>query len=964
MRVEILGPVRVTTAAGQVEVPAAKERALLAALALRAGRVVTVDALVAALWGDRPPATARRTLQSHVSRLRGHLGSTVVTTEPSGVRLGIEPGQTDLGALERLVIEGSAAARRRDVHAAQDLFGRAEGLWRGEPLTDWAEGPHRGAQLNRMRGMSQAAREGRLRADLDLGLTAAVVDELQGLVAEDPLREPTVALLMLALYRSAAQLDALRAYRNLQDGLAVSWGVDPSPDLQRLQWQILRQDAQLDVKAPEPPLVVPAALTSFVGRHGQADNVATALAANRQVTLHGPAGVGKSRLAQEVARLVRTRFPDGVWWVDLAVVLDRADVVARVAQSLGVSAAPGISMQDALRTHLEHRELLLVCDNCEHVTQTLGEVMLDLLQAAPGVRVLATSRRYLGLPGETRWEVPPLTVPAAGADDDAIAACDAVTLFQQRQARRTDHPSGNTLADVAELCRRLDGLPLAVELAAGHTHQSPIQDILAQLGREAPNPPTPAGHHATVAQAIHWSYSELDPACQRLFDRLAVFPGDFDADAAERVAAQPSHPCPSSTLPRLADLVNASLVEARPVADATRYRLMFVMREFASARLEERGEAEAARQAFADHYRRLSRHAGPKLLDRDAGTWLQRLHLEWVNLQAALAWSMTHDPAERTLQFVRSMGDVAWGVSPDLAADVDVLHGVLERAEEARAADTAWGWQALVTAAYLSGDVSLALRAVERAKALFTSSADQVGLASLCWHAGSVLLLALGDLPAAESTFRRGIALAHQVGVVKPEAYCRAHLVQLQAAAGTADDETRQALQVAESLADPDDYQLQGHLRLDRALLAFAAGEPPGCLVAAQECADYGHQTGIVTYEQAGHLVEGWGLLQLSRVDDALPVALRSAQIALDVGNSLQFGLSLQQLARILDDSDDPVRAARTWGAATARAPVFPAFQPILTPHRSIRSLGPQFDHEQERGASLTADQALALAIT
>ena len=963
MRVEVLGTVRVHTPEGEVDLPSGKESALLAALALRAGRVVRVDTLLSALWGDRPPATARRTLQSHVSRLRRRLGSTTVESAPSGFLLALDPADTDVGALERLVAEGSAAARRRDVQAAREHFGRAERLWRGEPLTDWADGLDRQAQVDRLREMVLSARVGRLRADLDLGAPAASVDELRRLVADDPLREPVVALLMLALYRSGAQLDALRAYRTLQERLASSWGVEPCPDLQRLQWQILRQDPQLDVQPPLPPLVVPAPLTSFVGRDGQADKVAAALAADRLVTLHGPAGVGKSRLAQQVACGVRDRFPDGVWWVDLTVVDDEGGVPARVAQTLGVSTTPGAAVAEALVAFLEHRHLLLVLDNCEHVAHALGEAMLPVLQAAPGVRVLATSRVFLGLPGEARWDVPPLGVPNERDDEESIATCDAVVLFQRCRGHRVGDSSADSLAEVGRLCRRLDGLPLAIELAAAHTQQMAIREILDQLGREQLEARSPSGtRHASLARAIDWSYAELGSVSQRLFDRLSVFPGDFDAAAVEAIADGLPGAGRDGARTALATLVDACLVEATPLDEGTRYRLLFVMREFAGARLAERGEADSARRAFADHYRRLAVRAGPKLLGQTSGQWLRRLKQEWVNLQAALTWSMDNDGPARTLEFVRTMGEVVWVVSPDLAADVQALHCVLRRAEAAGCLSTGWGWQALVSAFYMAGDVALALEANDRAERHFLESGDSAGLACVYWHGGAAQLLAVGDLAAAERLLERGRLVARQAGVSKPEAFCLAHLVQLHCFRGTGAAEAQGALQAAEHLADPDDIQLQAHLRLDSALLRFAVGDMDACMSAADTCMEYSRQTQIATYEQAGHLVKGWAMLTTGH-PDALTNALRAARIAADVGLRMQLGMALQQLARLADSTDDPARAAQLWGAGLARAPLWPVCQDMLVPRQAQQSLADRFDAEMAYGAQMDADQALALAI-
>jgi hypothetical protein len=412
----------------------------------------------------------------------------------------------------------------------------------------------------------------------------------------------------------------------------------------------------------------------------------------------------------------------------------------------------------------------------------------------------------------------------------------------------------------------------------------------------------------------------------------------------------------------LARLLDASLVEARPIDEVTRYRLLFVMREFAGTRLDERGETEDARQAFADHYRQLAVRAGPRLLDHGSGAWLRRLQRESGNLRSALSWSLEHHPPEHTLQYVRAMGEVVWAVSPDLAADVALLRRALHRAQAAQAPDTAWGWQALVTPAYLAGDLALALEANDRAEQMFVESGDRAGLACVYWHAGAAQLLAVGDLAAAERLLRQGRLVAQQAGVAKPEAYCLAHLVQLQSAAGTVDADTEQALRAAERLADPDDFQLQAHLRLDRAMLLFATGDFPACLVAADDCVDYSRRNGIATYEQAGYLVKGWAMITTGD-PEALTTALRAARIAIDVGFGMQLGFALQQLARLADSTDQPARAAQLWGAARARAPLLPAYQDILVPRQSQHALAAQFSDEQARGAELDADQALALAI-
>jgi DNA-binding SARP family transcriptional activator len=484
VQVDVLGPVRVTPVQASMPAMPGKERALLAVLALNVGRSVPVAALEAAVWGDHPPRTALKSLRNLVVRLRRRLGAETITTSAHGYRLALPQEAVDATRLQRALEASAEGAREGGPVVARRRLAEAEELWRGEPLTDLADTPERQEQVERLRELWSQVREARIRADLDLGRHRQVLGELERLVVEEPLREPLWGLLMLALYRSGRQVDALRAYERLRVRLGEEWGIDPTPELQRLQWQILRQDPQLEAAPPLPPLVVPSPVTRFVGRAGQVEQVAHALGVDRLVTLHGPAGVGKSRLAVEVARAVRDRFPDGVWWVDLTVAGDRDEAVRRLAEALGVTAAPGVALAEALVAFLEHRRLLLVLDNCEHVVTPLGAIVLAVLEGAGGVRVLATSRVLLGVSGESRWKVPPLATPAAGASPEEVLASESVVLFQQRRGRQLADVAPNMLADVGRLCRTLDGMPLAIELAAAQAHVATVRELNDRLAEE------------------------------------------------------------------------------------------------------------------------------------------------------------------------------------------------------------------------------------------------------------------------------------------------------------------------------------------------------------------------------------------------------------------------------------------------------------------------------------------------
>ena len=961
MRVDVLGPLRVKPDGAGVVHLQTKERALLTALALGADHAVPLATLESALWGEDPPLTAERTLQSHVAHLRHDLGEHVIAREPAGYRLALPADAIDATRLEALVAAAQEALTGHEVATAGRWFREAEELWRGEPLTDLADTPDREASVERLRDLWLRAREGRLRADLAQGRHREVLGELQRLVTEDPLREPLWELLILALYRAGNQLGAQQAYGRVRTLLNVELGADPSPQLQRLHGQVLRQDPQLALRPPPPPFVVPEPTSSFVGRAGQAESIAAALSSCRLLTLHGPAGVGKSRLAQETARHVRGWYSDGVWWVDLTACTHSQQVLNQIARTLGVSSSPGRALADSLCDHVRTREILLVLDNCEHVAEPLARHLLTLLQSAPQLHVLATSRVLLHLSGETRWMVRPLAVPDPGCSEEGLLDHDSVALFLERRGGLGD---ADTPAEAAALCRALDGVPLALELVAVGTQHRTLAEVTGQLVAEvgqASRPVASPAHHSDVMLAIEWGYSQLDPATQQLFDWLAVLPGEFDRSAVESIGSA----IPTSDHPlgrRIDQLLDASMIQARPVDGSTRYRLLFVMRGFASAHLDARGERGAASRAFADHYRDVAEDAAIELNGPHAGRWLRRLDTESGNLRAALAWSRDHEAPDRSLPFVPALGRVLWLAPVDLASDADLLRTVVVDAEGAQPDALAWGWQAIVTTTYLSGDLPGALHACECASALFAQVGDLAGQAVVHWHWGATLLLAAGDLPAADRILRRGRTLAREAGVPTAEAWTLAHLVQLGYFTSIPTAETRLFQATAESLADPEDHVIQAHLAMNRAGLEIASGNLEAAADAAQQCREFARVVGVASYEQAGLLLRGLSLLALGREEEAWATGLRAARMALDAGNTIQFGVAVQQLAR-LTEARDPATAARLWGAATLRSPVIPTFEAIVFPARAARALGDRFDVESEGGCRLSAEAALDLAI-
>jgi DNA-binding SARP family transcriptional activator len=535
MEFRILGPLEVAEGDRPLPVGGAKERALLAILLIHAGEVVSADRLIDELWGSDLPANPSNALQVVVSRLRRALegapalhrpGALLVTRKP-GYVLEVDPEALDARRFERLV-EEARQLTATDQLRASSLLGEALGLWRGPALAEFAFEDFAQAEVAQLQEARLQAVELKMEADLALGRHAELVGELQALVAGNPLRERLRGQLMLALYRSERQGEALRVFQEGRKALVEELGIDPGPELQELHQQILLQAASLAVApqaaAAPPHNNLPAQVTSFVGRDLELREVKKALQRSRLVTLTGAGGCGKTRLALEAAGELLEAFPDGVWLVEREAVSDPALVPQSLGSALGVREDVALGagrpapqpVMDKLIHYLGGKQLLVVLDNCEHLVEACAQVAERVLRSAPRVRILATSRERLGVGGEVLWPVPPLGLPASEeTSPEQLAQHDAVRLFVDRAT--AVQPSFILDAEAApavhHICRRLDGMPLALELAAARVRVLPTPEIAARLedrfsllvsgGRRA------LPRHQTLRAAIDWSYELL-----------------------------------------------------------------------------------------------------------------------------------------------------------------------------------------------------------------------------------------------------------------------------------------------------------------------------------------------------------------------------------------------------------------------------------------------------------------------
>ncbi|MEV0703624.1 BTAD domain-containing putative transcriptional regulator [Saccharopolyspora sp. NPDC050389] len=661
MRFGVLGPLEARTADGEaVAVPEAKVRALLAALLAHDGPV-SADRLIDDLWGAEPPGNPSNTLQTKVSQLRKAIGKELVAYRTPGYALAIEPDAVDAHRFRRLVAQAREAA---DPGTRRTLLADALALWRGCAFADFADEPFAQATIQRLAEERLAAQEEFAETRLELGEHAALAGELGELVTAHPLRERLRAVHVRALYRAGRQGEALASLADLRERLADELGVDPSPELAELQQAVLTQDAALAVPT-EPVHNLPVPVTDLVGRDREFSQVRKLLGAARLVTLTGPGGVGKTRLAIESAR--SAAFRDGVRLVELAGIRADGDATCSlehaVLAALGVQETTGtapVAPADPLVDALRGKEILLVLDNCEHLIIGAAGMAARLLRALPGLRILATSREALGISGETLLPVPPLDVPLPGSGLADVRASGAVRLFTARAAATSpgfDIGAGNA-ASVAAICRRLDGIPLALELAAtrvrvlgAKTLESRLDDrfgLLTSGPRDAPQ------RQRTLHAVIDWSWQLLPTAERTVLRRLAIHRDGCTLDSAESVCSGDGVR-PTEVLDLLSRLVDRSLVVATETpAGGRRYRLLESVAAYCIERLEEAGEHETLRQRHNEHYLALAEQADPQLRGREQRQWLERLDAEAANLRATLDDAVQHSP-DAALRLVNAL---------------------------------------------------------------------------------------------------------------------------------------------------------------------------------------------------------------------------------------------------------------------------------------------------------------------
>ena len=717
LSVVLLGPIELHRDGERVHLPGGKTTELLVRLALEAGGTVRSERLIDELWDDEAVSTAKNTLQSKVSQLRRALGDpALVVGGSAGYSLAIEASAVDALEVIRLAELTTTLLRAGDASEAHRSGSAALALFRGEALADAGDAewlrPHR-ARLDEVHAQLI---EDEIAARLELGAAHELIGELEASVTRYPFRERLRGQQMLALYRAGRQADALRAYQAARAVLADELGLEPGRDLQRLESAILAQDPALDLperhrgrsdaRSDSRAGNLRAAVSSFVGRVAELDDVCAQVSARRLVTLIGPGGAGKTRLALEAASRLGASFDDGAWLIELAPVREGPDVWSAAASALGLDDSA------RLDAFVSERRILLVIDNCEHVIQDAAFVADRLLRAGSGVTILATSRERLGVTGELLYNVEPL------------AADDAAALFMER-ARAVGMVGGedDQAGTIARICADLDRLPLALELAAARARSLSLNDIAERLGDRfgllTGGDRTAQPRHQSLRGVVDWSYELLFTEEQRVFRQLSVFAGGFTLTAAQVVCA--GGDVPSDDIGDLiSNLVDKSLVKVSHHAGETRYMLLETLAEYGRGQLRAHDEERDARDRHLAWAVRFAEDAEIAMRSAAQATWVDQTVGERENLRAAVRWACEHGRADDAIAIVSGLA-YAWYISGSIKESLPLLTAALamngDTSVDRRAMAEAWaGWMTQMAGGATAEAVERAEHAVDLAR--------------------------------------------------------------------------------------------------------------------------------------------------------------------------------------------------------------------------------------------------------
>jgi len=961
MRFSVLGPLVVDDGDAPVPLGGHRQRAVLALLVLNAGRVVSADRIVTEIWSEEPPDGARDSLYTYVSNLRRVLGKGRIVRSGSGYRLVLANGDTidvveydsDLARARRLV--GS------DPAAVIDLVDSSLELWRGRPYVGFEDLPSVPPEATRLEELRLLALEDRIDAELRAGGTP-VVSDVEALNREHPYRERIWELLARSLYRVGRQAEALRTFTRLRQLLREELGLEPSPSIARLEERILVQDPTLEPEAPMPPTNLPTPVSSFIGRVDELTLIDKAIHEHRLVTVVAPGGAGKTRLAIEAAGTIRGSFPDGVWLVDLASVSDPGAMAQAVAAALQIVQSPGIEPFDTLVNRLRSQTVLIVLDTCEHVADQAGGLAVRLLELAPDVKILATSRQALGREGEFRCLLDGLDTSHEGTQSG-----DAERLFETRAA--AVHPEfvldETTQPQVASICRHLDGMPLAIELAASRVDvlsPTEIDRLLSDRFLLLTDGRVERSAHRSLQASLDWSYDLLVPDERRAFDCLGVFQGPFSASAAAAVLDCPSEVDAIDQLHRLA---SASLLQTVQ-GTASRYRLLETMRMYACDHLTESEQLDGAVARHDRHYRERCRGLRPAFFGRGRVAAQAEIEAELADYHSAFDRFLDDGRVEDALEMAWPLGHV-WLFSGRLGDGFRRLEALLDSSSGSRNRLRA---DALAAASFLGmymASYDLAIPWAEEAITIYQTVGDEQGLAYALARRGH-LAFSVGDVPAALEVLQTSLEICIRIGYTDGTAWPLSLLAQARLWSGDESPEVRRMFEQSRErfIAMGETY---GQAHADMFLSNLGEGSVEHMLRYSLEMMELAERSNAdplmrpIAFHNLAYAV--WYGSDLVRADGLNRV---SARLALDTGSTVTSGMALLQAGVFAAGRGEPERAAILLGAGHAHfgMQIPPFYERQLQPgiEDASRALGDgRYEEQHERGAAMSVEEATAFVL-
>ncbi len=961
MQFVALGPVGAMDGDRPVQLGSLRHRAVFGVLLSRVGHPVPIDVITTEVWGDDAGDRTVASLYTHISNLRGAVGKDRIVSDTGGYGLRLHDDDVvDIGEFENAIAEARCQAGI-DPPAAVESLERGLGLWRGRPFEGLEDVPMLVPEITRLGELRVTAQADRFEALLQSG-DAPLVADLEEFCEQRPLDERSWELLMRTLYRVGRHAEALRTYAKVRELFGEEMGIEPSPSLARLEERILLHDPALDATGLDLPASLPAYLTSFIGRDDEMRQLATTLGEHRLVTILGPGGAGKTRLATEIATTLRGRFTDGVWLIDLAQVTDPLRIGSTIGETIGVTGGFGDTIDEVAQS-LRGRRSLLVLDNCEHIIEGLRGVVVALLRSAPELVILATSRRSLEIAGEQRFLLEGLATDSAG---DAPADASLLFLERAEAAGSTVDLEGTVKEAVATVCRKLDGMPLALELAAARSDvlsPAEIAELLTHRFALLVDNRQDRDIHRSLEATVGWSFGLLGPEQRLAFEILGVFEGPFTAEAAAAVLDLRDE---TASVQTIENLLAASLVRVESHdGGATTYRLLETLRAYARDRLTAAGRWQEAVERHDTYYRSVCLRLHPEFFGAGRAAATTLITAELAEYLAVWDRGMEEDPAS-VLSLAWPLGNY-WMFDGVLQEGMGRLERLLDMTDGDPSRDRVDALTMASWVAVMQNRINDAIRWTAEAIETLREAGEDLRLAFALARGGHWALIG-GEGESAIAMLSESLGICDRIGFDDGRAWPT--LLMAQARRWSGDDSP----EVTEMLLDArrrflDMGEPYGQLHSD--MILGTIRELP-----VDERIRLGEEMVAIAQRQGGENTSRptafhalafatWDTGEWERAEGLNRVCIRSA---LATGNEITLGMGLMQAGIFAAERGQGERSARLLGAgsthfAMALAPFMVGELDVAMVQARVAIGDNRFEQLYRIGAAMGPDEAAAYAV-